>query len=255
MSLLLVKLILAPLLILAATLAARRWGPAIGGWLAGLPLKSGPISVFLALEQGREFAATAGMNSIFGIAAVSAFCLAYAKSARRFSWPIALFCASIAYFLSLFLLSLAPPTLPVAVALAVALLGAALFAIGRPAAKPVPVLSPWWDLPLRMVCSVGLLLLVTGIAEHIGPKWSGLISPFPVLVIVLGVFVHFQSGAAATHQFMRGTLSGSFAFVAFFVVVTLTIRTVSLPVVYLLASIVAVAINFAMLRLVQERKE
>ena len=255
MSLFLVKLILAPILIWATTLAARRWGPAIGGWLAALPLKSGPISVFLALEQGREFAANAGINSVFGAAAVSAFCLAYAKSARRFSWPIALFCASFAYFLLLFLLSLAPSTLPVAIALAIALLGAAIFAIGRPAAKPAPVLSPWWDVPLRMACSVGLLLLVTGIADHIGPKWSGLISPFPVLATVLGVFVHFQSGSAAVHQFMRGILSGSFAFVAFFVVVALTIRTVSLPVVYLLASIVAVAINFAVLRLVQEREQ
>jgi hypothetical protein len=43
MSLLTVKLIAAPLVILLATLAARRWGDAIGGWLVGLPLTSGPL--------------------------------------------------------------------------------------------------------------------------------------------------------------------------------------------------------------------
>src|SRR5437660_633846 len=47
MTLLLAKLVLTPLLIAAVTLAGRRWGPGVGGWLAGLPLTSGPVSVFL----------------------------------------------------------------------------------------------------------------------------------------------------------------------------------------------------------------
>ena len=59
------KLLLAPLLILLATLAGRRWGPAVGGWLAGLPLTSGPVSLILALEQGPEFAARAALGTLF----------------------------------------------------------------------------------------------------------------------------------------------------------------------------------------------
>jgi hypothetical protein len=56
MSLLAVKLVVTPVMVLAASLAARRWGDAVGGWLVGLPLISGPISVFLAIEQGPAFA-------------------------------------------------------------------------------------------------------------------------------------------------------------------------------------------------------
>ena len=41
------KLLLTPVLIAIATLASRRYGPAFGGWLAGLPLVSGPVSIFL----------------------------------------------------------------------------------------------------------------------------------------------------------------------------------------------------------------
>ncbi len=49
MNLLLLKLVLSPLLLLMATLAVRRWGAAVGGLLVGLPLTSGPVSIFLAL--------------------------------------------------------------------------------------------------------------------------------------------------------------------------------------------------------------
>jgi len=46
------KLVLTPALIAIATLAGRRFGPSISGWLVGLPFTSGPVSLFLALEQG-----------------------------------------------------------------------------------------------------------------------------------------------------------------------------------------------------------
>jgi hypothetical protein len=42
------KLILTPLLIGGASLAARRWGPAIGGWLVGLAAIAGFTLAFAA---------------------------------------------------------------------------------------------------------------------------------------------------------------------------------------------------------------
>jgi hypothetical protein len=47
MELLLIKLFLTPLLMLTISWSTRRWGPEIGGLLAGLPLTSGPISIYL----------------------------------------------------------------------------------------------------------------------------------------------------------------------------------------------------------------
>ena len=42
MGTLALKLTLTPILILTASLASRRWGQAIGGWLVSLPLTTGP---------------------------------------------------------------------------------------------------------------------------------------------------------------------------------------------------------------------
>jgi hypothetical protein len=53
-QLLLIKLLLTPLLMIAISWAARRWGPGIGGLLAGLPLTSGPISISLWVGLSRD---------------------------------------------------------------------------------------------------------------------------------------------------------------------------------------------------------
>jgi hypothetical protein len=77
------KLVLTPTLIAVATLAGRRLGPSISGWLVGLPFTSAPVSFFLALEQRTSFAALAAAGSIARVAASAVFGVAYAAMARR----------------------------------------------------------------------------------------------------------------------------------------------------------------------------
>src|SRR5437667_2007144 len=102
------KLVLTPALIAIATLAGRRFGPSIGGWLVGLPFTSGPVSLFLALEQGTSFAATAAAGSIGGVSAAAVFAVAYATTARRFRWPAALAVASLAFAAAVVVLRTVP---------------------------------------------------------------------------------------------------------------------------------------------------
>ncbi|MFI5262847.1 MAG: hypothetical protein ACHQZR_09870, partial [Candidatus Limnocylindrales bacterium] len=62
MTILVLKLGLTPILIAGASLAARRWGPSMGGWIVALPLTSGPVLVFLAVDHGLPFAASASVG-------------------------------------------------------------------------------------------------------------------------------------------------------------------------------------------------
>ena len=48
------------------TLASHRYGPAVGGILGAVPAKGGPILIFLALDQGTSFAATAAAAPLAG---------------------------------------------------------------------------------------------------------------------------------------------------------------------------------------------
>jgi hypothetical protein len=50
MDILVLKLILAPVIIGSASLAGRKWGPAVSGWIVGMPLTSGPVIFFVALS-------------------------------------------------------------------------------------------------------------------------------------------------------------------------------------------------------------
>ena len=89
MPILLLKLVLTPLLVGGSTLAARRWGPAIGGWLIALPLTSGPVLAFLALDHGSGFAAVAAIGSLTGLAGIAVYSAAYHGAARRGASPLA----------------------------------------------------------------------------------------------------------------------------------------------------------------------
>ena len=83
---LLLKLVLVPGLIALVTVAGRRFGPRIGGWLNALPLVAGPVLFFLALEQGDAFVARAAEATLAGLAAVAAFSVIYAWTAVTRSW-------------------------------------------------------------------------------------------------------------------------------------------------------------------------
>ncbi len=52
MMLLLFKLFATPLIVGIAGWVSRRWGTVAGGWVAGLPVTTEPISVFLFVEYG-----------------------------------------------------------------------------------------------------------------------------------------------------------------------------------------------------------
>ena len=88
--LLLLKLTLAPLLVALATLVARRWGPRIGGVVVGLPLSTIPIFLFLAVDQGLDFAESACIGILFGLVGLAGFALIYAGVSRTAGWAISL---------------------------------------------------------------------------------------------------------------------------------------------------------------------
>ncbi len=172
----LVKILLTPALIAAVTLLARRWGPAIGGTIAGLPLTSAPVSVFLLVEQGPVFAVAAAGGTLLGLLSQGALCLAYAWAARRMRWPASA-AAGVAAFVAATLL-LRPIALGVwpAFALVSVILLATAAGI-RPAA---PARDAWrpprWDLAFRMLAATAMVVVLTALAPRLGPTWTGLLS-------------------------------------------------------------------------------
>ena len=76
---LLAKLLLAPLCVVAASLAGQRSGTAIAGVLGGLPVVAGPILLVLALVHGRAFGADAAAGTLLGLCALATFVVVYGR--------------------------------------------------------------------------------------------------------------------------------------------------------------------------------
>jgi hypothetical protein len=222
------KLVVTPALIGAASLAGRRWGQGVSGWIVGLPLTSGPVAFFLAVDHGAAFAAAAAVGSMVGTIAQAGFCLGYGRLAFRVSWPLALlvgvgvFAAAAVAFqgVSLTLIWLFPVTL---FALGVVI---RLMPKGEDARRATPL--PSWDIPARMVITTAIVLLLTGFASILGPRLSGLLATFPVYAGILTVFAHELQGPGPAVQVLRGLLFGLFSFAAFFFVLGLLIVRVGL---------------------------
>jgi len=237
------KLTLTPVLILAASLAGRRWGQTVGGWLVALPLTTGPVTFFLAMEQGTGFAARAAEGALAGAAAEACFCLAFG-AATDHGAAIAFLAGSLAFIAVGIPIGAARLGLPLAAMVTIASLALALRLLpGRTAAGAEAVRLPVWDLPARMAVATALVLGITSAAPLLGPRLSGLIATFPVFGAVLGIFAMRQQGAAAARQVMRGVLAGLFSFAAFFLALGLSIERLGIALGFVTAGLVAVAVQ------------
>src|SRR3954471_284124 len=77
---------LAPALVAAATLAARRWSDRAGGLVSAFPAIVGPVLLIDAHAHGAAFAARAASGTLLGLVALSRFALAYGRTAARAGW-------------------------------------------------------------------------------------------------------------------------------------------------------------------------
>jgi hypothetical protein len=180
--LLLFKLLLTPVLIGAASLAGRRWGPAIGGWMVALPLISGPVALFLALDQGLSFGASAARGSCAGNAALAVCFLVYARVSQTSRWPAALAVATAGWAVTAFALQ---PVLSWSALAVFALVSAAVLLALRamPAAtgRGHQAAAPAWEVPLRMAVGTTVVVVLTAAATFLGPALSGLLAMLPVI--------------------------------------------------------------------------
>ena len=244
--LLILKLTLVPALVLSASLATRRWGPRIGGLLTGLPIVSGPALFFFAVEQGNAFAAEAARAVLVSLVGVAATSVTYAWTATRASWWLSLPASWTSFFAAVLLVQRV--RVPATAALLVALASIVLAQLLLPrAGSHAAGARPAWDLPLRVIASMLLVVAVTALAERLGPTLSGALTPFPVAISILLAFSHAQQGSAAAISFLRGFVPGMWSFAAFCYVLSIAVVPLGTLIGFALALAATVPIQAAVL--------
>jgi hypothetical protein len=237
------KLSLIPLVVWLASEAGRRWGHGVTGWITGLPLIAAPISIFLALDPGIEFAADTAHAILQTTPASSLHCLAFALAARRFGWIASLLIAWSVFFATSFVITLW--VMPVGLALIVTLIVMtfALFALPRTAHSIGPVSIPRGEIMIRMVFALAIAASATLLAASLGTRVSGILLSFPISGTVLPAFTLALYGAAATNQLIRGFLLGLYGFALFFFVVATLLSSLGMVPTYLIAAVAAATLT------------
>ncbi|MEG9883392.1 MAG: hypothetical protein V6Z86_02000 [Hyphomicrobiales bacterium] len=234
MDLLVLKVTVTPLLMWLVSLTARKWGNLAGGLAAGLPISSGPISLYLALEHGAKFAEQAALGSLVGLAAVATTYIVYAICLRLLLPPfccmialsifiiLALFIRELHIFFYVFMVFMSMITIP---------------GVTRPSTPSLQSMQPRprWDMEARIFSSLILVLGTTSFARQLGPTLSGLLASIPVVAWPLIVFAHVQGGKDSAKAVIRGTMIGIPSVLIFYLVVYLWIAGAGIMKTYAMA--------------------
>lgn len=214
----LLKLALVAASVLLASLAARRFGHAVGGTLAGLPMIAGPIMGFVLMQQPVDQARAIALATLTCLPATIAHMLVFAWSATRWRWAPSLLAAN-AVFLVLGSL-LGSLQLPAAWVCSAALAAPALGLLGMPRLRLAPsaVAIPRIELACRVAAAVLVAWVIVRSAGLVTAVLSGLLLAIPITGNVLPCFTLPRHGAAATVALLAGFVRGLFGFAAFFVV-------------------------------------
>jgi hypothetical protein len=253
MDILVLKLVLAPMIIGSASLAGRKWGHAVSGWIVGMPLTSGPVIFFLALSHNVTFAANAALGVISGGISLVAYALTYAWLATRFRWYIALAGSFLVFAATTTLLQTVTfPLIPIFLAVCVAI-SLGLWLMPNDVPEPGDAEMGRWDIPSRILIGTSFILLITGSASFFGSRLTGLLTTIPLYVTILAVFAHRHQGPAAAAHVLRGLLYGMFAFAGFFITLSVLIERAGIAASFLSAIAVALAIQGTSLWILQQR--
>ena len=218
----LLRLALVPAAIWLATLAARRWGHTVSGYLGGFPLIGGPITFYLALDHGVEFAARSATMTLAAILGQGAHLLAFAHAAKRAPWPVALLAGWMSFLAVALAVAWIDPGPWLAAAFALAGLAAAWNFLPRPRLPAVPARIPRAELRLRLIAAVVLAAVILWAADTFGPVASGVLLSVPVTGSIMPPFTLALYGADSVARLARGFVVGLCGFTSFFFAIALT---------------------------------
>ncbi|WP_431696059.1 hypothetical protein [Kocuria rhizophila] len=227
MTLLLVKIFLAPLIILIASLLARRLGPQKGGFFIGLPTTSLPFMLVIWLGSGTEAAATAARGGLSGQITCALFCVFYARTARR-GGPLTSMLAALAMAAALGFPTLWLPSTVALVAVAVVMAVAGLVTWPAPRTSLEPGRERRSDIPVRMLMACLTVVVMSGIEPFVGSSLAGALASLPTILMVMCPAVHLADGPEHAISLTRGTLGSIPGTAAYLCAVALASGTLGL---------------------------
>ena len=233
--------------LLAATVTAERAGPLVGGLVATLPISAGPVYIFLALDHDAHFIAQSALGSLVTNALNVIFAFTYALLAQKRSLSVSLSGAFAVWIVLVWVTGFVQWTLSLAIVLNVIVLGASLWLSKamRHVASP-QVHARWYDLVMRAAMVALLVGAVVTLSFHIGPKASGNLAVFPIVLTSIMIILHRRVGGPATAAVMANAVIGLAGFALAVVTLNLTAESLGSALALSLTLAVSVGCNLVL---------
>lgn len=206
------------------TFIAERASTRLAGVLLGFPLGAGLSILFFGIEQGALFAAESALWGIPGILASLAFALAYLMGVKYLTQEkyLKIICCALLgiagfFAASLIIYLLMPKTVWLNIPITISGVFGFAFLFRKLPVNKISLKAPVTALTLgvRAGFTALVVLLITSIAQLIGPQWSGLFSTFPVTLLPVVVILHHHYGADMVPTLLRELPFGLLAIVVF----------------------------------------
>jgi hypothetical protein len=253
MALVAMKILLAPALVAAATLVARRYGPALGGWFSALPVIAGPVLLVFVVEHGADFAQRAARGTLMGLVALSAFIVAYAHVARHRSVLWSLATGWLAFLAATVLIAGWDPSAALTSTCAGGALGLAWLLTRRDAATGSATGPVDASILVRVLLTAALVLALSASGASLGPRLGGILAAFPVLASLLAAFTHTGHGGAAAGDLLHGMVAGLMGFATFCLVIAIALEPLGTVGAFTLGVLATLAVHATTLPFVARR--
>ncbi len=212
-----------PAVVWLASWVGRRWGHRVSGLISGLPVISGPLLLFVALDASREFVAEIAWTTMAVAPAVGLHCLVFAWLARvlpprPWQWAAALAPAWAGYFGAATALSAQVFQGPLGAALAIGEMLLAWALMPRPRGLSAIPRIPASETALRILVALAIGATVIVGAQTLGSRVSGVLLAFPITASVIPPITLALYGPLAAIRLLAGFVTGLLGFVSFFVV-------------------------------------
>mgnify|MGYP001160646902 CR=1 FL=1 len=221
---LILKALTTAIIVVVASLVAERTRPFIAALVLALPVSTGPAYVLLALDHDAAFIAQAALSSLAGNVAIVPAALAYAFLARRGASLVPAYAGMLAAWLAAVLAVKAfdwtiGPAL--VLNLVVFLAAGALTWNWRRGDRPPPMRRQWYDVPLRALIVVSVVVGVILVSERVGPAATGIAALFPASFSSFILLMHRRLGGPAVAAAFINGMTMIFGFTGYLLVMHL----------------------------------
>lgn len=216
-----IKALSTAFIVVAASLVAERSRPFIAAMVLSLPVSTGPAYVVLMLDHDAAFIGQAALASLSATVALVPSVIAYAMVARRGAGLITSWIVMIGVWLAA---SLATRLVDWSLAGAIACnLAGFVLGIGatwrwRQAAPGARPARRWFDIPLRAIIVMTVVVSVVLVSESIGPAASGIAAMFPASYTSFILIMHRRLGGHVVAAALANGLIMLVGFIGFLAV-------------------------------------